>query len=82
MRSVWWVAQHLGLPSQLCIYGEICGQGVAVENDGSVYACDHCVYPEYRLGHIQDRPFGELAFTHALPEVERIAASLRQQPPH
>ena len=27
-----------------------CGKGVAVENDGGIYACDHYVYPEYRLG--------------------------------
>ena len=37
------VSQHLGLGPQLCIYGELCGKGVAVEHDGSVYACDH--YP-------------------------------------
>lgn len=44
------VAQHLGLGSQICIYGEVCGKAVAVEHDGSVYSCDHYVYPEYRLG--------------------------------
>jgi len=49
------VAQHMGMPSQLCIYGEFCGKGVAVEHDGSVYSCDHYVYPEYRLGNIHDR---------------------------
>jgi uncharacterized protein len=59
------VAQHLGLPSQICIYGEICGKGIAVENDGSVYACDHYVYPEYRLGNLADKPLGDLAFTRA-----------------
>ena len=42
------VAQHLGLPSQICIYNEFCGKGVALEHDGSVYSCDHYVYPEYR----------------------------------
>ena len=47
------VAQHMGLPSQLCIYGEFCGKGVAIEHDGSVYCCDHYVYPEYRLGNIR-----------------------------
>lgn len=50
------VAQHMGLPSQLCIYGEFCGKGVAVEHDGSLYACDHFVYPEYRIGNVKDRP--------------------------
>src|SRR5581483_8620665 len=41
------VAQHLGFPSQMCVYSEKCGKGLAVENDGSVYSCDHYVYPEH-----------------------------------
>ena len=52
------VAQHMGLPSQLCIYSEFCGKGVAVEHDGSVYSCDHYVYPEYRLGSLQRKAVG------------------------
>jgi uncharacterized protein len=27
------VAQHMGLPSQVCVHGEVCGKGVAVEHD-------------------------------------------------
>ena len=50
------VAQHLGLPSQLCVYSENCGKGVAVENDGSVYSCDHYVHLEYRLGNLTTVP--------------------------
>ncbi len=48
------VAQHLDLPSHLCVYSEHCGKGVAVEHDGSIYACDHFVYPEYKIGHLQE----------------------------
>ncbi len=59
------VAQHLGLPSQLCIYSEQCGKGVAIEHDGSVYACDHYVYPEYRRGTLQDRSLGSMVFDPA-----------------
>lgn len=57
------VAQHLGLPSQMCVYSEVCGKGVAVENDGSVYACDHYVYPEYRLGNVSAASLGEMVFS-------------------
>jgi uncharacterized protein len=132
------VAQHLGLPSQMCIYSETCGKAVAVENDGSVFACDHYVYPEYRLGNLKSESLDQMVFSrgqvqfghaksdtlpqycrrcayltdcwgecpknrlirapdgepglnylcrgfkkffgHALPEVERIAARLRQEP--
>lgn len=57
------VAQHLGLPSQVCIYGEFCGKGVAIEHDGGVYSCDHYVYPEYRLGRIQEQPLAQMVFS-------------------
>lgn len=56
------VAQHMGLPSQVCIHAEFCGKGVVVERDGSVYSCDHYVYPEYRLGTIHDRSLGDMVF--------------------
>ena len=59
------VAQHLGLPAQVCVYHEWCGTGVAVEQDGSVYACDHYVYPAYRLGNLKDSPIGELVCSAA-----------------
>jgi uncharacterized protein len=132
------VSQHFGRGTQLCVYSETCGRGVALETDGSVYSCDHYVYPEYKLGSIKnvalDRqvfsrtqvqfghakkgtlpaycrqcaylsdcwgecpknrilrtPDGEPGlnylcrgfkqyFAHAIPEVDRIVATLRQQP--
>jgi uncharacterized protein len=57
------VAQHLGQPSQLCVYGEVCGKGAAIEHDGSVYACDHYVYPEFRLGNVRERSLGDMMFS-------------------
>jgi uncharacterized protein len=57
------VAQHLGLPSQICIYGEFCGKGAAIEHDGSVYSCDHYVYPEYRLGTLREKPLSDMVFS-------------------
>lgn len=47
------VSQHLGEGPQMCVYGDFCGKGVAVEHDGTVYACDHYVYPEYRIGSLE-----------------------------
>jgi uncharacterized protein len=57
------VVQHMGLPSQLCVHGEICGKGVAIEHDGSVYSCDHYVYPEYRIGSIHEHLLGDIVFS-------------------
>ena len=52
-----------GLPSALCTFAETCGPGPALEHNGDLYACDHYVYPGYRLGNIVERPIGELVRT-------------------
>ena len=57
------VAQHMGEPSQLCVYSEHCGKGVALEHDGSVYACDHYVYPSHRLGNVRQQSLGDMVFS-------------------
>jgi uncharacterized protein len=59
------VAQHMGLPSQICIHSAVCGKGVAIEHDGDVYSCDHYVYPEYRLGNIRQKSLGDMVFSPA-----------------
>ncbi len=53
----------VGAGSQKCVTSQICGKALAVEHDGSLYACDHFVYPEYRLGNIRDEHEGDLAFS-------------------
>lgn len=55
------VSQHLGLGTQICVYGETCGTALVMEHDGTVYSCDHYVYPEYRVGDIQARPLADIA---------------------
>lgn len=57
------VAQHLGMPSQICIYSEFCGKNVAIEHDGSLYSCDHYVYPEYRLGSLREKLLDQMVFS-------------------
>jgi len=54
------LAVHLGLPPALCIFSETCGRGLALEHNGDLYACDHYVYPEYRLGRIDDEQLAQL----------------------
>lgn len=53
----------MGGPSSLCIFAETCGNGLALEHDGSLYSCDHFVYPEYRLGKITETPLREMLWT-------------------
>ena len=38
----------------MCVFNETCGQGLAIEHNGDLYACDHFVEPNYFLGNIED----------------------------
>lgn len=48
------LAAWMGMNPPLCFNSKICGSALALEHDGSIYACDHYVYPEYRRGNIMD----------------------------
>jgi uncharacterized protein len=51
-----WLGQRPGL----CVFAETCGAALALEHNGDLYACDHFVEPEYRLGNVQDIPLAEM----------------------
>jgi len=57
------VETWMGHVSPLCTQSPMCGKGLALEHDGSVYACDHYVYPEYRAGNISEKSLSEMAFS-------------------
>ena len=51
----------MGKPASLCVFAETCGQGLAMEHNGDLYACDHYVYPQFKLGNITETPVDVLA---------------------
>ncbi len=51
---------HAGYPSSICVHAETCGNAMAIEHDGSVYSCDHYVFPEFRLGNVMDEDLAEI----------------------
>lgn len=51
---------YLGRPGGLCVFDETCGRALAVEHDGDVYACDHYVRPDHRLGNLTEAPLVDL----------------------
>ncbi|RYH11418.1 anaerobic sulfatase maturase [Tropicimonas sp. IMCC6043] len=59
------VGMWMGHPAGLCIFAETCGDGLALEHNGDLYACDHFVYPEYKLGNILEHDIGTLAWGEA-----------------
>lgn len=52
MNFEWALNAWIGNPSPVCIHAEQCGRSVVLEHNGDIYACDHCVYPQYKLGNI------------------------------
>ena len=66
MNFEWVLNAWIGNPSPVCVHAKQCGRSVVIEHNGDVFACDHCVYPQYRLGNI---------ISDTLPEM--IAKSLR-----
>jgi len=52
MNFEWALNAWIGNPSPFCIHAEQCGRSVVLDHNGDVYACDHCVYPQYRLGNM------------------------------
>ena len=50
----------MGSGSGLCVFAPTCGYASVLEHNGDLYACDHYVYPQYKLGNIQERSLNEL----------------------
>lgn len=55
------LGNHLRLGSTMCVFAETCGQALVIEHNGDIFACDHYVYPAYRLGNVMANPLAELA---------------------
>ncbi len=56
------LAFWMGRGAEICILQKNCGLCLALEHNGDLYACDHYVYPDHRLGNIMDDELGALAF--------------------
>ena len=52
MNFEWALNAWIGNPSPVCVHAKQCGRSVVIEHNGDVFACDHCVYPQYKLGNI------------------------------
>lgn len=56
------LAAWMGVPGGLCTMAPTCGHALAMEHNGDVYACDHYVFPEYRLGNLAEQPLAALRY--------------------
>lgn len=57
------LAGWMGEAPGVCTLAETCGQVGVIEHNGDVYACDHFVFPEYRLGNIATQSLTELMYS-------------------
>jgi uncharacterized protein len=60
MNFEWALNAWIGNPSPVCVHAKTCGRSVVVEHNGDVFACDHCVYPLYRLGNTKTDRLSQL----------------------
>lgn len=60
MNFEWATATWMGMGAGACAFSPRCGDCLVMEHNGDIYACDHYVYPEYKLGSILTDDPGDL----------------------
>ena len=73
------LARWCGVQPGTCAYAETCGGNAVIEHNGDVYMCDHFVYPEFKLGNIQDKSLREMLTSE---QMIRFGISKRNGLPH
>ncbi len=59
-----------------CCYARKCGNAHVLEFNGDLYACDHFVFKEWKIGNILERPLAELVQDPRLAEFDRMKLEL------
>jgi len=62
------LGKWVGSPRGVCMYAETCGRALAMEHNGDLYACDHYVYPRYKLGNVMNESIASMADSDAMHE--------------
>lgn len=57
------LANWVGVEPGVCIFSKKCGHAGVMEFNGDVYACDHFVYPEYKIGNIYSKTLLEMMYS-------------------
>lgn len=60
------LGKWVGVPGGSCVQAETCGRGLAIEHNGDVFACDHYVYPRYKLGNVMNDSLSAMADSDAM----------------
>jgi uncharacterized protein len=73
------LANWVGSEPGVCSLAKDCGFALAMEPGGDVYACDHFVFPQYRLGNINEQPLAGMAYSPRQSAFRRLKPSLPRQ---
>ena len=57
------LANWMGMMPGLCSMAETCGHAGVMEFNGDVYSCDHFVFPEFKLGNINQNTLIEMMYS-------------------
>lgn len=57
------LANWIGEQPGVCTLARTCGHAGAMEFNGDVYACDHFVFPEYKLGNLYTQTLTEMMYS-------------------
>ena len=66
-----WVGEQPGV----CSLAKNCGHAGVIEFNGDVYACDHFVFPQYKLGNIYSKSLVEMMYS----EKQQAFGQMKQQ---
>ena len=64
------LANWVGVTPGICSLSAHCGHAAVMEHNGDVYSCDHFVFPEYRLGNLNEKTIAEMVYS---PQQQRFA---------
>ncbi len=56
------LANWAGVTPGVCSLSAMCGHAAVMEYNGDVYACDHFVFPEFRLGNIRQQTLTSMLY--------------------
>ena len=59
-----------------CCYAQRCANAHVLEFNGDLYACDHFVYPRWKIGNILERPLADLVRDPRLDEFAKMKTEL------
>ena len=69
------LANWAGVTPGVCSLSSLCGHAAVMEANGDVYACDHFVFPEYRLGNIRQQSLTAMLYGERQQAFSRVKQS-------